>query len=139
MPAKFEDIIITAEILNTQPSAYFVYGDNLQKQGLGGAAALRHHPRAIGFITKKAPDHLAKSSFKPDEYVKLFFDQLENLSTRIRSNPQQTYYISKLGAGLANKYYIWETVIRHNLLDELAAFDNVVFCWPEKEEDLTSR
>lgn len=31
-------------------------GDNLDGRGLGGAAKLRYHKQAIGFITKKHPD-----------------------------------------------------------------------------------
>jgi hypothetical protein len=136
MPAKFENITVTEELLNKTPNAFFVFGDNLQRQGFAGAAALRHHPRAVGFVTKKAPDGKAKSCFEPEEYAKLFFDQLKQLSSLIRGNPQHKFYVSKIGAGYANRYYIWERVIRHNLLDELGGCDNVVFCW--EEEKLTS-
>ena len=136
MPAKFENIEITETVLNSQPNAYFVYGDNLQHQGLAGAAKLRNHPRAIGFVTKKAPNGNPKSCFTPEEYSKPFFDQLKQLSAHIKSKPQQKFYVSKLGSGYANKHYIWERLIHHNLLDELMPYDNVVFCW--EEEKLTS-
>lgn len=136
MPATFENIEVTEETLNSQPNAYFVFGDNLQKQGLAGAAKLRHHPRAIGFITKKAPNGNPKSCFTPEEYSKLFFDQLEQLETHAMSNPQRKFYVSKLGSGYANKHYIWERLIHHNLLETLGKYDNVVFCW--EQEKLTS-
>lgn len=133
MPATYEDKIITKELLDNEHNSYFVFGDNAQRTGTGGAAKLRHHPRAIGFVTKKAPDHQSKSSFKPDEYTKPFFDQLDQLENIIKNNPSKKYYISRLGAGLANKYNIWELVIKPNLKQHLAEYDNVVFLWNENE------
>jgi hypothetical protein len=134
MPATFKQIIVTEELLNNEPSSYFVYGDNTIRQGTGGAAKLRHHPRAIGFVTKKEPNSKPSSSFKPDEYLKMFFEQLRQLSGIINSNPQQKFYISKIGGGLANRYRIWELVIRQNLIAEFGDNDNVVFCWDENEQ-----
>jgi hypothetical protein len=57
---------------------------------------------------------------------------LDKLINFIRKNRDKTFYISKLGSDLANKYRIWELLIHHNLLDKLKNFDNVVLCW-EKE------
>lgn len=138
MPAKYQNIIITEEILNKEPNSYFVFGDNLQRRGLGGAAKLRHHPRAIGFITKKEPTNDQGACFTAEEYVKIFFDQLDQLSAHIKNNPNNKFYISKLGAGLANRYWIWERVIRHNLQDALENYENVVFCWDENDENFTN-
>jgi len=137
MPAKYENITVTEEFLNKDPAAYFVFGDNAKRQGLAGAAKLRNHPRAIGFVTKKEPNGNAKSCFTPEEYAKPFFDQLEQLSKHVANNPQSKFYVSKLGSGYANRYYIWERLIHHNLVGELEKFDNVVFCW--ELENLTSR
>lgn len=133
MSAKYENTIITEEFLNNNPDTFFVFGDNLEHRGTGGAAKLRGHPRAIGFVTKKAPDHKERSSFTPEEYQKIFFKMLDQLREHVKKNPTQKFYISKLGAGLANRYRIWELVIKHNLTTELAEFDNVVFCWDENE------
>jgi flavin-dependent dehydrogenase len=133
MHAKYENLIVTEEFLNKDPNAFFVFGDNLEQRGTGGAAKLRHHPRAIGFVTKKAPDHQPKSCYTVDEYSKVFFKLLNQLKEHIVKNPTRKFYISKLGAGLANRYMIWELVIKHNLTEELAGYDNVVFCWDENE------
>lgn len=135
MPATFKKIEVTEEFLNTNPSAYFVFGDNNQRQGLGGAAKLRHHPKAIGFVTKKAPNNEITSFYKPDEYAPLFFDQLRQLEEHVKNNQHHTFYISKLGAGLANRHRIWELVIRHNLIADLENYNNVVFCWEQHEDD----
>jgi hypothetical protein len=133
MAAKYESVIVTEEFLNKNPNAFFVFGDNLQAKGTGGAAKLRGHPRAIGFVTKKAPDHMAGSSYTPEEYSKVFFKLLEQLKQHIVKNPERVFYISRLGAGLANRYNIWELIVKHNLTEELSQYDNVVFCWDENE------
>jgi len=136
MGAKFQNISITREFLDQNTNSFFVFGDNAQRTGTAGGAALRGHPRAIGFVTKKLPNNAPSAFFKVDEYIKPFFDQLKQLFNHIQSNPNHTFYISKLGSGLANYHYIWEKIIGHNLVEDLKDFDNVVFCWePEKLHD----
>lgn len=122
---------ITDTFLDSNPNAYFVFGDNLIREGMGGAAALRYHPHAIGFITKKYPDNRVESFYKPEEYSAVFFEELEKLKKIIEKRPNKTFYISQLGGGLANKFLIWQKLIRHNLVKALEKFDNVVFCWSD--------
>lgn len=131
--AIFKRINIDELFLENNPNAFFVFGDNLIKEGYGGAAALRDHKRTIGFITKKFPDNRDESFYKTDEYAPVFFEELFKLKELIQKNPDKNFYISKLGAGLANKYMIWEKLIYHNLTATLEKFKNVVFCWDEKE------
>lgn len=127
----YRNKIITGEFLDNNPDAYFIFGDNLERWGHGGAAALRDHPHAIGFITKKFPDNNDSSFYKPEEYSPIFFEELKKLKKIIKSKPTKTFYISQLGAGLANKFFIWEKLIHHNLVKELGDFNNVVFCWED--------
>jgi hypothetical protein len=129
--AKYENLIITEEFLEQNSNSYFVFGDNLQRWGYGGAAALRDHPHAIGFITKKFPNSKDESFYKPEEYSQIFFEELDKLKKLIERQPDKTFYISQLGGGLANKYFIWQKLIRHNLVRELEKFENVVFCWSD--------
>jgi hypothetical protein len=124
-----KNIQITEQFLDSNPDSYFVFGDNLIRQGYGGAAILRDHPQAIGFVTKKFPDNRDTSFYDVEEYESLFFDELENLKTRIETEKDKTFYISQLGGGLANRYKIWENLIKPNLEGSLNQFDNVVFCW----------
>jgi len=131
--SKFENIIITAEYLNKNPNHVFVYGDNTLRRGYGGAAALRDHINTYGFITKKFPNWDNNSYYTPAEYDEVFNIELKNLKQIVSNHPEQTYLISKLGAGLANKYYIWEHVIVDRLIESLKDFDNVVFLWDEYE------
>jgi hypothetical protein len=129
----YKNIKITEEFLDQNPNAFFVFGDNIERKGYGGAAALRDHSRSYGFITKKFPDNRDTSFYMPDEYAPVFFEELNKLINFIRKNRDKTFYISKVGSDLANKYRIWELLIHHNLLDKLQYFDNIVLCW-EKEK-----
>jgi len=116
---------ITAEFLRENPNMVFVFGDNLIRKGKGGAAKLRDEPNTYGFITKKYPNNEDSSFFRPLEYVELFWAELALLSSEIEKHPEKTYLISKLGGGLANKYYIYEKVIVPGL-KKLTLFNNVV-------------
>lgn len=117
---------ITKSYLRQNPNHIFVFGDNLQRKGKGGAATLRDEPNTCGFITKKAPNNSSGSFYKPEEYKQKFETELRRLIKHIESNPDKTYLISKLGAGLANKYNIREKVIEPELT-RLEVYDNVVF------------
>jgi hypothetical protein len=129
--AIYKDIKITQEFLDHNPDAYFVFGDNLERWGHGGVAKLRDHPHAIGFITKKFPDNKDESFYKPEEYSSVFFEELGKLEKIVQQRPDKTFYVSQLGGGLANKYFIWQRLVRHNLVKSLENFKNVVFCWTE--------
>jgi hypothetical protein len=130
--AKYKNITITKEFLDLFPNAYFVFGDNLTRSGMGGAAKLRLHPHAIGFITKKFPDNNESSFYKPEEYAPVFFEELEKLTKVIKTRPDKIFYISQLGGGLANRFRIWELLIRDNIVRSLGNFKNVVFCWTDE-------
>jgi hypothetical protein len=127
--AIYKNIMITRDFLDSNPNCYFIYGDNLIHEGYGGAASLRDHPHAIGFITKKYPDNKDESFYKPEEYSKVFFEELEKLNIVIKKRPDKIFYISQLGGGLANKYKIWDKLIKHNIVRKFQDYDNVIFCW----------
>jgi len=129
--AKYQDIQITKYFLDNNPDAYFIFGDNLERKGYGGAAALRDHPHSFGFITKKFPDNRDTSFYDKEEYKEVFFEELYRLAKIVEKRPEKTFYISQLGGGLANRYQIWENLIKDNLVRTLSKFDNVVFCWKE--------
>lgn len=121
--------IVTAQYLQDNPSAIFVFGDNDTRIGKGGAAKLRHHPQALGFITKKEPLYADKAYYKPEEYKPVFDKEVQILSDIIQANPDKVYLISPVGGGLANKYGIFESVINGPLQEALSKFDNVLFLW----------
>jgi len=129
--AKYQNINVTKEYLDNHPDSYFIFGDNTAKFGRGGAAILRDHPQAIGFITKKYPSNHDSSFYKPDEYIGVFMREGYNLKKTIQANPDKIFLISKLGAGLANRYHIWEKVIKNGLEKNLTSCENVIFCWED--------
>lgn len=117
-------MIITADILNKNPDWVFVFGDNTHRRGLGGAAKLRYHPQSYGFITKKKPDYQDSSFYTVEEYKQVFDQEYAKLIILIMTKPNKTYMISKLGAGLANRYGIYEAIIKDRL-EELKVYSNV--------------
>jgi hypothetical protein len=132
--AKYENFIVTKQFLDENPNAVFVFGDNLRRVGYGGAAALRDHPQTYGFITKKNPDNMDESFYRPESYNIDFLVYAVELQLFIEKNIDKTFYISQLGGGLANRYKIWEKVLKPGLEKYFSRYDNVVFLW-DKEID----
>lgn len=114
--------------LREHPNEVFVFGDNHFRYGTGGAAALRHLPNTYGFVTKKSPTHNDEDYYRPEEYRPLFWEEMTKLIGKLLEYPDRTFLISKVGAGLANKYGIFEQVIEPNIR-ELAKYPNVRFLW----------
>jgi len=133
MAAKYKNLESIKEQIASDPSAFFLYEDNLQHRDTEDKAWLRKNPKAIGFVTKKAPDDQQNSCFTPQEYSKVFFKIIGELKKHIVKYSQHTFYIPRLCTGLSNKYLIWELVMKHNFIQELGEYDNVVFCWDENE------
>lgn len=125
--------IITLRYLRENPNHVFVFGDNKLRRGKKGAAILRDEPNAYGFITKKYPSFNNDAYYKPSEYLDVYHEELKKLTWRIDEDPKRTFLISKLGAGLANKFGIWEKVIR-DTIGNLKVYDNVEFLFELEEE-----
>lgn len=118
--------IVTKDYLRDNPNVIFVFGDNVIRRGTGGGAMLRNHPQAFGFITKKYPDYRDTSYYTPEEYLDIYTHEIQVLKYHIKFQPDKIFLISKLGAGLANKFNIYEKVILPNLQKDLAEFSNVI-------------
>jgi hypothetical protein len=127
--ASFQEVNIDWQFLDQHPEVYFIFGDNLQRCGEEETTILRDHPQSIGFITKKFPDNLDGSFYRPEEYVPIFFEELEKLRKKIESEPDKIFYISQISSGLVNKFYIWEKLIRPFLIHTFKKHSNVIFCW----------
>jgi hypothetical protein len=121
--------MITNEWLRDHPNYIFVFGDNTIHRGHGGAASLRDNSNAYGFITKRFPTNEDKAFYDTLEYLPVFAEEIEKLKKFITLHPNKKFLISKLGAGLANKYSIWESIIEPSIKPELKSFNNVEFLW----------
>lgn len=123
------EVIITSEYLQAHPTEIFVFGDNTIRVGKGGAAILRDEPNTYGFITKKLPTADDAGFFKPWEYAEVYVKELAKLIEELKTNKDKTYLVSKLGAGLANRFYIWDQIIQPTLKPILGQYKNVRFLW----------
>jgi hypothetical protein len=124
------DIIITREYLITHPNEIFVFGDNLLEIGKGGAAALRDLPNTYGFVTKRYPGSTDKDYYTPYTYYPVFYKELGKLIETIMITTKCTFLISKLGSGLANRFGIYEEVIKDNI-KILNKYPNVTFLYED--------
>jgi hypothetical protein len=122
-------MIITKEYLKQNPSHIFVFGDNDLGVGKGGAAALRDEPNVYGFITKRSPSHKPEDYYKPEDYIDKYLAEVYTLRATILSNPSKTFLISKVGAGLANEFKIFEKIIKPTIKILLGDLANVKFLW----------
>ncbi len=96
---------ITRDMLRMAPDARFVFGDNLQRRGMGGQAAeMRGEPNAIGIPTKKAPSLADHAFFADDDRYAV--EAIESGLTEVRAALAEgrMVYIPKdgIGTGLAS-------------------------------------
>jgi hypothetical protein len=122
-------MFITEKYLKDNPNHIFVFGDNLLRKGTGGAAKLRFYENTYGFITKKTPSHDRQAYYTCNNYSEKFTSEMNNLIKEIVCNPKKLYLISKIGAGLANRFGIFEGVINPVIKVYLNKYNNVKFLW----------
>ena len=60
------------------------------------------------------------------EYQEVFNQELHSLKEKLNLNSDKRFLISKLGAGLANRYGIWEKVIKDELIKTADIYFNVI-------------
>lgn len=69
MPIKYLKWI-TRDMLQKQPEAGFVFGDNIQRAGFGGQAKeMRGEPNAFGLVTKWTPSMHEEAFFSDAQYL----------------------------------------------------------------------
>ena len=121
--------IITIDYLRKNPNHIFVYGDNILHKGKKGAAALSGESNTYGLVTKKYPRGDNDAFYKCSEYEAIFKKEIDKLVEKILANPDKIFLISKVGAGLANRFKIFEKIIEPNIKNILSKYSNVVFLW----------
>jgi hypothetical protein len=123
---------LTYDYLSQNPNTSFVYGcfeHGYPPPKPGEERLAQHHPHGcVGVqVICGTPDKSV--CYQPEAFRGPFFKMLNSLEDLIKGNPQRTFYVARLGSGRANRYKIWETIIRHNLIDTLGEYSNVVFLW----------
>lgn len=116
---------ITRDMLRAEPDARFVFGDNLDRVGMGGqAGAMRGEPNAIGVATKRHPgsrdgDFFADEIAADLEAVNADLGKVEQALAEGR-----VVYIPKdgLGTGLSELPTRAPKLHRH-IVDQLAQFN----------------
>lgn len=69
MPLRYRRFI-TRQNLRAAPDTLFVFGDNLERRGLGGQAAeMRDEPSAVGVPTKHQPSRRAEAYFSDADFA----------------------------------------------------------------------
>ena len=118
--------------LQNNPDLMYLFGDNLDRTGLGGQAAeMRGEPNAIGVATKKFPSMRPDSFFTDETYtenVKTFLDDLMPAIQHIMEGGILVIPSDGLGTGLSKLH---ESAPRSNkaledLLDYLVDLDERV-------------
>ena len=120
---------VDAVFLRKNPDCIFVFGDNLERRGKGGAAELRDEPNTYGFVTKKQPTGDNSAFYHPREYERIYNQEVEKLRMESKNNHNKCYLISKVGAGLANRFGIFEQIIEPRIKSDLGDLQNIVFLW----------
>lgn len=103
MPIKYLDWI-TRDMLQAEPGARFVFGDNARRVGMGGqAASMRGEPNAIGVATKHAPGMGAADFYSEGDLtaISVVIDDLRAVGGALHDG--RTVYVPRdgLGTGLS--------------------------------------
>lgn len=120
---------ITGEFLEANPNCIFVFGDNTIRKGKGGAASLRDYTNTYGFITKRFPSYDDNDYYGIEEYKQIYLDELIKLKEFITKNDDKIFLISPIGSGLANRFGIWDNIIKPNLKNDLKEFNNILWLY----------
>ena len=96
---------IYREDLQANPDVVYVFGDNLERVGLGGQAKeMRGEPNAIGVATKRAPDDLTSSFFYDkdfDEVIDLIWQDFKQVTEALLAGKTVVFPLDGLGTGLS--------------------------------------
>jgi len=89
--------------LKTNPGAFYVFGDNLERKGMGGQAReMRGEPNAIGIATKRSPSVFLKDR-DFDEWWGATRHQITFMDAQHRSLRNAIVFPADgIGTGLAN-------------------------------------
>jgi hypothetical protein len=101
MPIVYKDWI-TRDFIRANPEAVFVFGDNVDRKGLGGQAReMRGEPNTIGIATKWYPSMEEQDFFSDEKSVKMsiriIFADLTKVTDALSDG--KTVYVPSAGLG----------------------------------------
>jgi len=97
---------ITREDLRTSPNTLYVFGDNMERRGLGGQAReMRGERNAVGIPTKWSP-HRGESAFFRDSDLEAVRGHIDGafavLSAHLKKGEDVVFPSDGIGTGLAH-------------------------------------
>ncbi|MCE4223369.1 hypothetical protein HCU64_06365 [Methylobacterium sp. C25] len=99
---------ITRDMLRAEPETLFVFGDNLERKGLGGQAReMRYEPNAVGIPTKREPGNWPGAFFDDtpwdaEDYLRARQKDVDRLEAHLRKGGTVVLPEGGLGTGLAD-------------------------------------
>jgi hypothetical protein len=102
MPIVFQQWIKRSD-LRANPGTFYVFGDNVQREGFGGQAAyMRGEPNAIGVATKWSPSMQARAFFDDTLECKAIVKQdLERVQRLLDAGKTVVVPADGIGTGLS--------------------------------------
>lgn len=120
--------LVNEDFLRINPQAVLVYDDDLERTRGTRCHPILNEPNTFGFITKIKPYITSDAYFTPENYFLAFHTQLQRLDNAIRKNQHLHFYIEKIGSGDANRFGIFEALIKPEI-EILKDHKNVTFLW----------
>jgi hypothetical protein len=107
---------ITRERVRSEPEAFFVFGDNAERVGMGGqAGAMRGEPNAIGVATKWSPSGMPEAFFSDSDPLCLAIVEadLDHVDDAVRKG--RVVYVPRdgLGTGLSELPSRAPSILQH--------------------------
>lgn len=100
---------ITRKMLRAEPDKLFVFGDNMQRVGMGGQAKeMRGEPNAVGIPTKHSPGTGPYDYFTDDDIIRVsstIIKEVVRLRSHLRAGGTVVWPGDGIGTGLADLTY----------------------------------
>lgn len=85
----------------------FVFGDNLERTGMGGQAIIREQSNSVGFATKKRPSRSGEEFFTDEEFeenCKIIEEEIVKINKYAEEKEYKAiaFPLAGLGVGLSN-------------------------------------
>ncbi|AIK68245.1 hypothetical protein P9VFCI_002 [Rhizobium phage P9VFCI] len=104
MPIDFTHAEYSVELLEMRQGDYFVFGDNLLREGKSGQSVIRDCPNAIGVITKMRPGRDYHAYIKDSDYnviLPKIYDDIDKIERLLKDGQYVYWPAAGIGTGRA--------------------------------------